>query len=244
MSFYLGNKRGRRYEKIGLVVKWLANFDYSTLELIGKVLNVDYRGQSAFFKKLVTDDILERSYLPGTRIGVYSLGKEGFGLASLYCPELIIKEKKKKPSLITLVHTFSIQSLIANMHDKIKDFQSEKYLMGLNMARRPDAIVIMNDGKKVALEVEINRKTTDKIYYNFVNHIRDIKNSLYNSVEYYFNDASVAKLYISIYETPLWLIYKKSPTGGRLVKSEGSFDASSIHDGSLFKFTTKEMFTL
>lgn len=244
MSFFTGNKRGRRVEKIEKVVGWLAQFDYSTGELIGRSIGVDYRGQSAFFKTLLDDGIIVRDYIPGTRLSVYSLGSDGFGLASMYYPELVIREKKKKPSLITLVHTFSIQSLIISLLPVIDSFKSEKALQALNLARRPDAIVMKKDGKRIAIEVEINRKATDKIYFNYVNHIRDIKSEFYDSVAYYFNDDSVCNIYKAIYETPRWPVFKKNPSGGRLIKLENSFDPEAVFEREFFTFTVKDMYTL
>ncbi|NWA64055.1 hypothetical protein HX773_24465 [Pantoea sp. B9002] len=244
MSFFTGNKRGRRVEKIEKVVRWLAEFDYSTGELIGRSIGVDYRGQSAFFKTLIDDGIVVKDYIPGTRLTVYSLGSDGYGLASMYCPELDIKEKKKKPSLITLVHAFCIQSLVIDLLPDIDSFKGEKALQTLKLARRPDAIVTKKDGKRIALEVEINRKSTDKIYFNYVNNIRDIKSSLYDSVAYYFNDDAVCRIYTAIYETPRWPIFKKNPTGGRLIKMENSFDPQAVFEGDFFSFTVKDMYRL
>ncbi|MEN4536723.1 hypothetical protein [Pantoea agglomerans] len=244
MTFFSGNKRGRRVEKIEKVVRWLAEFDYSTGELIGRSIGVDYRGQSAFFKTLIADNILVRDYIPGTRLSVYSLGSDGFGLATMYCPELILSEKKKKPSLLTLVHTFSIQSLIVSLLPEIESFSSEKALQKLNLARRPDAIIVKKSGEKVAVEVEINRKSTDKIYFNYVNHVRDVKSSFYDKVAYYFNDAAVYNIYNTIYNTPRWPIFKKNPTGGRLMKLGDSFDPQAVIEREIFSFTVKDMYTL
>lgn len=244
MSFFSGNKRGRRVEKLEKVVSWLAEFDYSTGELIGRSIGVDYRGQSAFFKTLIADNILVRDYIPGTRLSVYSLGSDGFGLASMYCPELILSEKKKKPSLLTLVHTFSIQSLIISLLPEIDSFSGEKALQKLNLARRPDAIVTKKTGERVAIEVEINRKSTDKIYFNYINHLRDVKSSFYDKVAYYFNDAVVCNIYTSIYNTTRWPVFKKNPTGGRLMKLGDSFDPQTVLEREIFTFTVKDMYTL
>lgn len=244
MSIYSGNKHGRRLEKMERLVRWLADFDYSTGDLIAACMGVVSRGQTEFFKKMIEDNVIVRDYIPGTRLTVYSLGGNGYDLASMYCPELTIREKKKKPSLITLVHTFSVQALIIGLLPDIQSYKSEKSLQALNLARRPDAIVTKKDGKRVAIEVEINRKNTDKIYFNYVNHIRDIKSQHYDSVEYYFNDQVVCDIYTAIYNTPRWPVFKKNPTGGRLIKLDSSFDPEAVLERNLLSFIVKDMYTL
>lgn len=244
------NSHKRFDEKIKILVEWLAKFDFSTRQLMGLAMSVNSKGQGAFFKKMEEMNIIYKHTIAGTNKIIYSLSDIGNQLSSMYFPDVHIKEKRKKPSLVAISHSFNIQFILADYLHKHPNitYTSEKQLMNLNLQRRPDAIINM-DGKKYAIEVEITKKSMQKIYYNYAGHLKNVRQGLYDRVIYIFNNKYTLEFYKRLNNESIWPVFDKSNTGGRLIqrKENGiskSFDSRLIKDMNIFDFQFNDMYIL
>lgn len=235
----------RRKDKVEHLITWLAKFDFSTRELIGQSMGVNHIGQWSFFKQMIDDDIIVPAKIPGTHKRIFILGRVGNSAMTLYCPDVKVKEHRKTPSLVALSHSFCIQHLISTFlfNNEISDFQTEKELYTLNLKRRPDAIVSLND-KKIAIEVEITKKPLAMVFYNYVCHIQNIRSKIYNKVVYYFNNRDTLKFYQSLYDARLWPLFEKSNNGGRLKQLDKKLDVTQIHELCLIEFKLDDLYTM
>jgi len=235
----------RSKDKLESVIRWLGWFDYSDRETIASMLGVSKDGQSAFFKRLEESGFLCSEKAPGIRKVIYSLGDAGFEYALMLLPEIDLKRRRRLPSWVSLVHTFSVQAAVIARLEKIESIKPEKTLKHLRAVRLPDAILKMNDGTTVALEVELNHKSSARVYNIFLSHLKNIRNNNYERVVYLFPNDSLCRLYREKYDQPRWPIYTAKAGSTRLVmNAQQSFDAEHVRGSGLFQFQTEDMYSL
>lgn len=235
----------RSREKLESVVKWLAWFDYSDRSTIAAMLGVDADGQRAFFKRLEESGFLLVERAPGIDRKIYSLGEAGFEYALMLAPELNLKRRRRLPSWVSMIHSFSVQAAIITRMPDIETLRPEKTLKHLRTVRLPDAILTMKNGTTVALEVELNHKSSPRVYNIFLSHLKNIRGGHYDKVLYLFPNAGLCSLYQEKYDQPIWPIYRLLPETTRLIQDKDrSFTASPVHESKLMQFQVEVMYTL
>lgn len=235
----------RSREKLESVVKWLAWFDYSDRSTIAAMLGVEADGQRAFFKRLEESGFLLVERAPGIDRKVYSLGEAGYEYAQMIAPELNLKRRRRLPSWVTMIHSFSVQAAIISRMDQLESFRPEKTLKHLRTVRLPDAILFMKDGTTVALEVELNHKSSPRVYNIYLSHLKNIRAGHYHKVLYLFPNEGLCALYQEKYDQPIWPIYRPLTGTTRLVQDKDkSFTASPVHESNLMQFKAEVMYSL
>lgn len=235
----------RSNAKLELVIKWLGWFDYSDRETLTSMLGVSRNGQNAFFNRLEASGFVKVDKAPGIRRVIYTLGDAGFEYALVLLPNLDLKRRKRLPSWVTLIHTLSVQSAIIARLPLIADIKPEKTLKHLRAVRLPDAIITQHDGAVIALEVELNHKSSSRVYSIFLSHLKNIRNRNYDQVEYIFPNDALRNLYQEKFDQPIWPIYRAKAGSTKLELDERqSFTATGIHDLNHFRFVTEELFSL
>lgn len=235
----------RSKDKVEAVVRWLGWFDYSDRETIASMLGVAKDGQSAFFKRLEGSGFISSEKAPGIRKVIYSLGDAGFEYALMLLPELELKRRRRLPSWVSLIHTFSVQAAVVARLEKIESIQPEKTLKHLRAVRLPDAILKMKDGTTVALEVELSHKSSARVYNIFLSHLKNIRNENYERVVYLFPNEGLCRLYREKYDQPRWPIYRARAGSSRLVMdAQHTFDAEQVRSSGLFQFQAEDMYSL
>lgn len=235
----------RSRDKVESVIRWLGWFDYSDKETIADMLGVARNGQGAFFKKLEASGFITAEKAPGIRRVIYGLGDAGFEFAQMLLPELELKRRRRLPAWVSLIHSLSIQVAIINRLHDIQAIRPERTLKHLRAVRLPDAIITMNDGKMVALEVELNHKNTARVYNVFLSHLKNIHNENYQKVIFIFPNDALRRLYREKFDQPIWPIYRQRPGSTKLVLDEkNTFNATQLHDSELFEFRAEETYKL
>lgn len=235
----------REKEKLEAVIRWLAWFDYSDRDSLATMLGVDKNGQSAFFKRLEATGFVEVETAPGIRRRVYGLGEAGFEYALMLLPELDLKRRRRLPSWVMLIHSFSVQSAIIKRRSEIETILPEKTLKHLRTVRLPDAILIMKDGRRVALEVELNHKSSARVFSIYLSHLKNIRSEHYDRVLYVFPTDSLCRLYREKFDLPVWPIYRMREGSTRLVlETSRNFDAHQVHESSMFTFQVEGLYSL
>ena len=146
-----------------IVLQWLAKFGFSTRDILCDVLQLNYQGQNGFFNLMVRDKVVEEQYIAGTRRKILTLGKAAYDILSIHFPEMKIKKTRTFP-LYTLIHSFSIQKFLISQKGS-ENFFSESELADKKFHRRPDLLILNEHGSKIAVEVELTRKSSDRIYH-------------------------------------------------------------------------------
>ncbi|EOD5601355.1 hypothetical protein ACEOUA_29095 [Pseudomonas aeruginosa] len=231
--------------KMEAVIRWLAWFDYADRETLAAMLGVDVNGQSAFFKRLESSGFVQVEIAPGIRRRIYGLGDSGFEYALMLLPELELKRRRRLPAWVSLVHSFSVQAAIIRRMPEIASIRPEKTLKHLRAVRLPDAIITLKDGSTVALEVELNHKSSARVFNIFLSHLKNIRSEHYERVLYVFPGEALCRLYREKFDLPVWPIYRMREGSTRLVlETSRNFDAAQVHQSSMFTFTVEELYSL
>lgn len=239
--------RVRKDEKVKEVIKWLALFDYSDRDTLSRMFGAVAQGQGAFFKWLEDSKLVITTVAPGINMRVYGLSDRGFNLAKLILPHKPLTWRRT-PSWNLLVHTLTVQKVILAKRDTIASFSSERDL-DLKLARAnhlPDALLHYEDGRAVALEVELNRKSTPRFYNIFLSHLKNIEaRQIYQEVLYVFPNEQLLQLYKSKHDEPIWPIYVKNEQGRLIQKIDHpGYDAAFVHRAGYFRFVVEEVIKL
>ncbi|MCW5245667.1 hypothetical protein [Pseudomonas aeruginosa] len=239
-----GKERSR--EKIKEVVRWLALFDFSNQSLLAKAYGAEVRGQTVFFRRLEESRLVVVTKAPGLDWKIYSLSQSGMEMARVLLPHLDLK-RRRTPSWIQLVHAFSIQGAIMVRRDEISGFMPEKELSKMKANHLPDAVLEYKNGKKVALEVELNHKSVGRIYNIFLSHLKNIHKGHYDQVLYLFSSEQLKNNYEEKYKVNIWPMYIISERGKLVLSPEhrGGFDAAKmVHPTDKFRFICEELYSL
>ena len=245
-GFFDGHKSHQRgKDKIEQVVRWLAMFDYSDRQTIARMLGVSAVGQAAFFQKLPDTGFFSVEPVPGMRRALFSLTDTGHEYASMLSPDVVFKRRKRMPAWIYLVHSLSIQAAVLNRGDSVRTFRTEKTLGGLKATHVPDAVVCMEDGTDIALEVELSQKSNGRIYHIFLAHLRNMSEGHYKRVMYLFNNDGLAQLYRAKFEATKWPIYRIDPKTHKLgLDATRTFDATGVIERQTFTFAKEPLYDL
>lgn len=237
--------RSRNQEKIKEVIKWLAMFDYSDRNTLARMFGAVARGQGAFFKSLEESRLVITTKAPGLGITVYGLSESGFNLAKLYLPHKSLTWRRT-PSWNLLVHTLTVQKVLLDRRESVESFSPERDL-DLKAARAnhlPDALLNYAGGRRVAVEVELSRKSTPRLYNILLSHLKNIQREIYHEVLYVFPNDELMKLYKQKYDEPTWPIYTKNERGRLEMKRLEGFSALNVHESGYFKFCVEEAIRL
>ncbi|NQD63309.1 hypothetical protein HP459_18190 [Enterobacter sp. CM29] len=230
------------YEKRRRVILWLAKFGFSTRDLLSRMLNVNVNGQGDFFKRLADEGITKETYVPGTRKRVLTLSNDGIEEAKLSNPTLAVRQFRRFP-LHTLIHSYSIQSFLTAQKG-IKDFYSETELAKEKYERRPDLLIINSNDVKIAVEIELTQKDTNRIYHNFYAHSLDWQKGRFDHVMYLFTSAEVQKNYAELYDKNPWPKFVTTDGNVRHISRVGSVDPKPIHEHGLVVFHRFEPYSM
>lgn len=231
-----------RIKKKERVAFWLAKFGFSNRELLAELLNVSVKGQHLFFQSLINEGLVSEKFVSGTRKKILSLTKLGQEFVLLNNPELVIK-KVKSFSLYTLVHSYSIQKFLLSQKGS-DNFFTENELSDKKFHRRPDMIIVNEHGSKIAVEVELTRKSSDRIYHIYRSLSRDWSEGKFDYVIFLFSSPTVLGQYKELYEKNIWPEFKINADGGRKLTRDGSFDPSNVHSHGLIIFHQFEPYSL
>lgn len=231
-----------RIQKKEKVTFWLAKFGFSNRELLSELLNVSVKGQHLFFQSLLTEGLVSEQYVSGTRKKILTLTKLGCEYVLLNNPEMIIKNVRSF-SLYTLVHSYSIQKFLLTQKGS-ENFFTENELADKKFHRRPDMIIVNEHGSKIAVEVELTRKSSDRIYHIYRSLSRDWSDGKFDFVVFLFSSPAVLQQYEELYKKNIWPEFKKNEAGGNKLIRSGSFDPANVHSHGLIIFHQFEPYSL
>lgn len=233
------NGKQRFIQKQNITVVFLAKFGFSTRNIICTLLNVSTTSQKYFFDTLISQGLVEVKRIPAVKHDLLILTQYGLRLAEIVDPGMKVKTIRKY-SLPYLIHTYSIQSFIARNIDLIKEWRSEAEMADMHFHRRPDLLYHAEDFT-AALEIELNRKAADRVYYNYQQHIQDWQKGRFTFVDYRLADENMLKFYKGLHDKESWPLYKLE---GVKLRAVDQYDPSAAKRAGLFNFRINQPYSL
>ena len=196
----------RYCDKRKMLLRWMAKFGYSTLDLLIGVTNVKNAKTVYALKKAGLLDCFQTDVLNQK---VWYLTEEGRKFAAEWEPAALGRgpSQKRFSSYNTLRHDMSLQNYILTTGVAIDGIVSER-CMPDSFEHRPDALLHL-DGSVIAIEMERTHKSSSRVYRIFMDHARAVfQHRHYNSVRYVFPDNAIAQRYLAWYSNPEWPMFQ------------------------------------
>lgn len=240
-----------------LILNWLYKYKISSREILFEVAHVEKTAGYRLIAKLVKQGYLRSIDSNYTTTNIFGLGKLGLGeLIS----SSIVKDNYRLPSPNVLAnikligHELGLQKAVLGglryiertkliEHKISKEFETK----GLRIDSLIDFSYIHNDEHKklkVAVEFENSEKSRKRIEYLLVNHLKNIKNGLYDVVFLVFSSNSLRMRYAEILKNKPRDIQKNKKTGRLTSSIRYEYDKSyekSVHFGLLKDDNTVEL---
>lgn len=214
--------RTRHEEKKTAILRWLSYYHYSTADILCEHLgiknkNIFSRMAKSNFIRSVKTDVLNYDLIMLTKLGL-SLAREFVPEAANYS----INPHSISDRLIR--HNLSVQMYLNDNADSITKVTPEKAISFDQVSKVPDALLMQN-GRRVALEVERHHKSDSRIYMAFYEHALAIgKFNYYDAVTYVFPTPALKNKYLRVFKNPLWPLYEYDSHRRRYVKKPNSWE--------------------
>lgn len=215
-----------REEKTMKFIEWLTIFHHSTLDITLDSLGLQKKGQRSFIKSLEEKGLIQYLNLKVTRQKIVMLSPEGKLFASSFNEDAV--SYLTEPSRISynqLYHHLSLQKVVVGCmkNEDVQSYYSTRTLdYSIKNGKKVDALLVMNDGKKVGIEFERSYKEPRRIIRGFLDHILDMRDKNYHEVRYYFLSGTMKNRYEELFNQTEWEVHKKN-SYGKLSKTKDIF---------------------
>lgn len=211
------NKHARYEEKRDLLICWILEFQYTTINIFCMVMKLKRTNQSRFILSLKKSGLFHFVKSPLHREEIIILSKLGREYSAMLSPKHeSYSMTQSRITSSTLVHSLQIQKSIIRRCDDIKfpfNFFFEKSIHDIEVGKRPDALIDF-DGTVTALEIELTQKNNKRIYLGFLEQIENMRQGHYANVEYVFLSDSMTRIYQNKFDAESWPKIERMKVGG------------------------------
>lgn len=232
---YVVAKR-RADEKKVTILKWLYQFNVSTQRLMSELLHVDERGQYQFFARLRKSGLVETTQHEALgREQLYRLTSEGIADAARHHGYAVMRPPHISHQV--LMHDLTVQAAVirrlylaggeGGALAPLIDYVSERNNGAPLNGKKPDALLTY-ENYTLALELELSHKNSARVFYNYLSHLKNIRDGHYNAVAYVFTSPKLCELYEQKFHLPEWPVYSVGKMN-RLVRTPTAFTLKPDH---------------
>ena len=223
--------RAIREEKLRLVLDWLLEFQFSSVDLLAQRLGLTYQSSYKFFRALLDDQIIQHvknvhthqaRYLMLTKAGVDLLQVAGRDVAHAHT----------QPSRLNryshIMHDLAAQRAVLKRLDLYDEVIWDKHITAPDQYEKPDALMHSPKNYWVALDYERWRKEDKRIYLSFMNHARALIKRHYSGVYYLFDREPDRVYYQTLFAAQAWPEYHYNRKTGNITPAGTHFQPDTI----------------
>lgn len=221
--------RAIKDEKTRLVLDWLLEFRFSSIDILAARLGQTPVNANRFFNSLIEDKILQTFQNVHTKHQRYVLLASA-GVSYLEALGRDISNATTRISTLgkyaQVIHDLSVQQSVIRRLDDFKEVVWDRNISLPGQLDRPDALLKVDrpgNDYWTALEFERWRKDTKRIYMSFRNHTKHFENRLYAGVYYVFQSKADCDHYRKLFEVDSWPQYERNSKSGNLKPLESPF---------------------
>jgi len=220
-------------EKINLVLEWLLEFRFSSVDLLARRLNTDMGNSYRFFNSLVKDGVIMKfknvhtrnnTYLMLTTTGVSYLEGEGV------CVKNAVTRVSNLGKYSNIIHDMAVQEAALKRIKNYKEIIWDRNIELEGSEEKPDLLLKKDNGTVVALEYERWRKDRKRIFRTFFVHAKRLMNKEYRGVYYVFDKKIDMAYYEKMFNERVWNMYKREKKTGRIQPLNESFEPDKIEN--------------
>lgn len=223
--------RAIKDEKTRLVLDWLLEFRFSSIDLLSKRIGSNSVNSNRFFNSLIKDGVIQsfknvhtknERYVMLTRAGLSYLEVAGRDIAKA------TTRVQHLGRYSHIIHDMAVQYAVLNRLDQFEEVIWDRHIDLPDHQEKPDAILKSPRGYWVALEYERWRKDTKRIYISFMNHANALSEKLYAGVFYLFDRDADFKHYQKLFNEDEWPRYKRERKSGRIKQLESPYKPDDV----------------
>lgn len=231
--------------KMLVCFNWLYEFKFSNYDVISSLLGTETKLARAFFKTLIDQEYLTVFTNVNVPANIRFVALTQQGVNFLIAHGLLNEEAKaynytRFKKIVQIFHHLEVQKyLIANLDRYIEI--TWDYNITVNQEElKPDAILQLSQGAKVALEYEKWVKSKARVFHNFYKHFENISKGYYAGVIYVFDNEADKQTYKNLFDQGEWPRYRFQTKDSKPVQLSTTFKPSTVEGlANAFKFTVK-----
>ncbi len=223
--------RAVREEKRRLVLDWLLEFQFSSVDLLARRLGLTSQSSYKFFRSLLDDQLIQHFKSVHTHQARYlMLAKAGVDLLQVAGRD--VAHAHTQPSRLNryghLMHDLAVQRAVLTRLAHYDEVIWDKHITIPEQYEKPDALLHSPKNYWVALEYERWRKETKRIYLSFMNHARALIKRHYSGVYYLFDREQDLVHYQTLFAAQAWPEYHYNRTTGKITLAGTHFQPDTI----------------
>lgn len=218
-------------EKTRLVLDWLLEFRFSSINLLAKRIGSNSVNSNRFFNSLLRDGVIQAFKNVHTKNERYVM----LTTAGLSYLEVLGRDISKSTTRVQhlgrysqIIHDMAVQYAVLNRIDQFKEVIWDRHIDLPEHQEKPDAILLSPKGYWVALEYERWRKDTKRIFISFLNHSNALSAKHYAGVLYLFDREADYKHYQKLFDSAEWPRYKRETKSGKIRTLDSSFKPDDV----------------
>ena len=233
-----------RDDKIRIVLDWLLEFRFSSVELLSKRLGSNKINLNRFFNQLIDEGVIQQfknvntkneRYIMLTSIGVSYLEAYGRDISRAVTRVQLLGKYAQ------ILHDISVQYAVLERLELYDEVIADRNIALDAFNDRPDALLHSIKGYYIALEFERWRKSTNRIFYSFHNHAQSIIHKRYSAVVFLFDGETDRAYYEKLFVQNEWECYRKNKKNLKFERTGMKFKPDDyIGLRQCFKFLTEK----
>ena len=228
--------RAIKDEKTRLVLDWLLEFRFSSIEVLSARIGQIPSNANRFFNSLLNDKIIQsfkNAHTKNYRFFMLASAGVGYLEAEGRNIEKAVTKVATLGRYSHIIHDLSVQYIVLNRMQSWEEVVWDKNINFGDDSDRPDVLLKYHKGEKTfwsAIEYERWRKDSKRIFLTFYNHVKNIQNKRYVGVTYLFQQEADAAHYQKLFKTEDWPIYERSGVSGKIRKTGDIFNPDNIEN--------------
>ncbi len=223
--------RAIREEKRRLVLDWLLEFQFSSVDLLARRLGLTYQSSYKFFRALLDDQIIQQfksvhtnqaRYLMLTKAGVDLLQVAGRDVAHAHTHPSRLNRYSH------IMHDLAVQRAVLKRLAHYDEVIWDQHINIPEQCENPDVLLHAPKGYWVALDYEHWRKEDKRIYLSFMNHARALIKRHYSGVYYLFDREPDLVHYQTLFAAQAWPEYQYNRKTGNITPTGTHFQPDTI----------------
>ena len=223
--------RAVREEKRRLVLDWLLEFQFSSVDLLAHRLGLTPQSSYKFFRALLDDQIIQSfKSVQAHQVRYVTLTKAGVDLLQVAGRD--ISKAQTQPSRLTryshIMHDLAVQRAVLKRLAHYDEVVWDQHINLPEQFETPDALLHAPKNYWVAFEYERWRKEDKRIYLSFMNHVRALLKRHYSGVYYLFDREPDLVHYQTLFAAPAWPEYHYNRQTGKITPAGTHFKPDAI----------------
>ncbi len=223
--------RAVREEKRRLVLDWLLEFQFSSVDLLARRLGLTYQSSYKFFRALLDAQIIQSfksvytnqvRYLMLTKAGVDMLQVAGRDVAKAQT------QTSRLNRYSHIMHDLAVQRAVLKRLAHYNEVIWDQHINLPDQFDNPDALLHSPKNYWVALDYERWRKEDKRIYLSFLNHAQALVKRHYSGVYYLFDREPDLVHYQTLFAAAAWPEYHYNRKTGKITLAGTHFKPDAI----------------